>query len=183
MQKYPQIITAGVVVGIHDISQAHAGFVDQGVVLQRVGDHSHPLREVAFVENSPIPGEDHGIVLYFALLHGISEILQNTVVQPRLLLAVKYLTDRQRIVMDVRLVRHIDRLILIVPDAAADDRIHSVQISGHESSRHLLILRVSLEDLPCGLLAVIGVLHIPVIVGNRQALVLCTALRDLQHAS
>ena len=183
VQKDPQIIAAGVVVGIHDVGQAHAGLVDQGVVLQSVGDHSHPLREVALVEDRAVPGEDHGGVLYFALLHGVREILQNAIVQARLLLIVKDLSDRQGIVMNVRLVRHIDRLILRVSNAAADDRVHSVQVSRHESSCHLLVLRISLEDLPCGLLAVIGVLHIPVVVGNRQALVLCNALRDLQHAS
>ena len=183
MEKYPQVIVAGVIIGIHDVGQADAGLVDQRLVLQRIGDQDHSLGEVALVEDRAVPGEDHGAVLYFALLHAVREALQDPVVQPRLFLAVPELAGIQRIIVQRALILDaVDRLVLLVADAVPDDRVDGIQVSGHESGRHLRIVRIGLQDLPRCLPAVFRELHIVVVIGNGQSLVLRAALHDLQHA-
>ena len=182
VQQNPQVLEAGVVVGVDDVRKARAHLVDHRLVLQRIGDHRHSLREVALVEDGAVPGEDHGDVLCFALLHAVREIFQDAVVQARLLLAVKNLRDRKRLIMQILLVGGVNSPAVLVADAAPDKGVHRIEIGGHESGGHLRILRISLEDLPCGPLAEFRELHVAVVIGNRQTLVLRAALRNLQHA-
>ena len=102
--------------------------------------------------------------------------------EPCLLLAVKELTDSQR--NENQLLRKVavNRLVLRVADAVPDDRVHRRLVGGHEGCRHLLIVRVGLEHPVGCLLAEVGELHVAVIVGNGQPLVLRARLCNLQHA-
>ena len=103
--------------------------------------------------------------------------------QPRLFLAVPELAGIQRIIVQRALVLDaVDRLVLFVADAVPDDRVDGLQVSWHESGRHLRIVRIGLQDLPRSLPAVFRELHIVVVIGDGQPLVLRAALHDLQHA-
>ena len=99
-----------------------------------------------------------------------------------LLLCVKQLIDVKRAIVQVLRGCAVDRLVLLIADTVPCHDVHGAQVGGHESSRHLHIVRIGLQD-PCGsFAAVLRKLHILVVVGNGQALVFRSALRNLQHA-
>ena len=101
---------------------------------------------------------------------------------PGLVRILKDLSDWKGKKDQIVLVDAVNDLALGIMDTGPDDRIHRVQIGGHESRRHPQILRVSLQDLPGRLFAVLRELHIVVIIGNRKPLVLRTVFSNLQHA-
>ena len=59
VQKDTEITPASVVIGIRDVRKTLADFIDEIHILQGVGDHDHPLGEVALVESSAVPRKDH----------------------------------------------------------------------------------------------------------------------------
>ena len=181
MQQDPQIILTGVVVRIHNIRQADTNLVDQILVLQGIGDHGHPLGQAALVQHHAIPGEDQRTELHLPLLHAVGKIFQDLIMAPGLVRVLKNLSDRKGYKDQIVLVYTVDDFALGIMDTGPDDRIHRVQIGGHESRRHAEILRVSLQDLPGRLLAVLGELHVMVVIGNRQPLVLRPVFGNLQH--
>ena len=183
MQQDPQIILTGVIVGIHDIRQADTDLVDQILVLQGIGDHGHPLGQAALIQHHAIPWEDQRTELHLPLLHTVGKIFQDLIMAPGLVRVLKDLGDRKGHKDQIVLVYTINDFALGIMDTGPDDRIHRVQISGHESRRHAEILRVSLQDLPGRLLAVLGELHVMVVIGNRQPLVLRPVFGNFQHAA
>ena len=183
MQQNPQIILTGVIVGIHDIRQADTDLVDQILVLQGIGDHGHPLGQAALIQHHAIPGKDQRTELHLPLLHAVGKIFQDLIMAPGLVRVLKDLGDRKGHKDQIVLVYTINDFAFGIMDTGPDDRIHRVQISGHESRRHAEILRVSLQDLPGRLLAVLGELHVMVVIGNRQPLVLRPVFGNFQHAA
>ena len=172
MQKDPQITEACIVIGIHDIRQSDTDFVDQLLVLKGIGDHNHPLCQITPVKLRAVPGEDHGGIFHFPLFHAGGKILQNSIVAQSLLSAFKKLLHIQGKIGQIVLCDSIDRLVLRVPDTVSDDRVHCIQISGHEGGRHFRIIRIHLQNFPRRLLAVFRKLHISIVIGYGQALVL-----------
>ena len=181
MQQDPQIILTGVVVRIHNIRQADTNLVDQILVLQGIGDHGHPLSQAALVQHHAIPGEDQRTELHLPLLHAVGKIFQDLIMAPGLVRVLKNLGDRKGHKDQIVLVYTVNDFALGIMDTGPDDRIHRIQVGGHESRRHAEILRVSLQDLPGRLLAVLGELHVMVVIGNRQSLVLRPVFGNLQH--
>ena len=100
----------------------------------------------------------------------------------RLLLTVKELRDIQRNKLQLLLEIAVYGLVLLIADAASDDRIHLREVGRHEGRRHLRVVRIGLDHPVGGPGAVFGGLHIVIIVGNGQPLVLRPRLHDLQHA-
>ena len=182
MQKNAHVVLARVVIGIRDVRQPDADVVDQCLVLQRVSDHSHALCEVALLERRSVPGEDKRHIFHLFLLHAVREILQDPIVKAGLFLSVKQLMDVERDIAQVFFIYAVDDLVLLIADAVSGDCIHSVHIRGHECGCHLQIFRIGLQDLLRRLIAVFRELHIAVVIGNSQPLVLGPALHDLQHA-
>ena len=182
MQQDPQVILTGVIVGVHDIRQADTDLVDQVLVLQGIGDHGHPLGQAALVQHHAIPGENQRTELHLPLLHAVGKIFQDLIMAPGLVRILKNLGNRKGHKDQIVLIYTVNDFALGIMDTGPDDRIHRVQIGGHESRRHPQILRVSLQDLPGRLFAVLGELHIVVIIGNRKPLVLRTVFGNLQHA-
>ena len=182
MQKDAHVVLARVVIGIRDVRQPDADVVDQCLVLQRVSDHSHALCEVALLERRSVPGEDKRHIFHLFLLHAVREILQDPVVKTGLFLSVKQLLDVERDIAQVFFIYAVDDLVLLIADAVTGDCIHSVHIRRHECGCHLQIFRIGLQNLLRCLITVFRELHIAVVIGNGQPLVLGPALHDLQHA-
>ena len=154
VQKDTEIVPASVVIGIRNVRKARADFIDEVHILQRVGDHDHPLREVALVESSAVPRENHGCKLDFPLLHAIRKIFEDSVMEPCLFLAVEDLTDFQREEFQLLIKCAVDQLIIFIADAVPDDSIHRVMVSGHKGCRHLLVVQVGLDHFICSFFTV-----------------------------
>ena len=137
MQKDTEVVPAGVVIGIRNVRKARADFVDEIHILQRVGDHDHPLRDITLVERCAVPRKDHGRKLDLPLLHSVRKIFEDSVMEPCLFLTVKYLTDFQREEFQLLVKCAVDQLIIFIADAVPDDGIHCVVVSGHKGRRHL----------------------------------------------
>ena len=182
MEEDTEIVPSGVVVGIRDVRKAEAHLVDHILVLEGVRDQDHPLCEIALVEHGAVPGEDHRFVLDLPLLHAVRKVFQDGVVAPCLLFAVKEIADIRGNEMQLLPEIAVYILVVLVEDAVPNDRIHPGEIGGHEGRRHLRIVRVGLDHPDGRFGAVVGGLHIPVVVGNGQPLILRPVLRDLQHA-
>ena len=101
MQKDAHVVLARVVIGIRDVRQPDADVVDQCLVLQRVGDHSHALCEVALLERRAVPGEDKRYIFHLFLLHAAREVLQDPIVKTGLFLSVKQFMDVERDIFQV----------------------------------------------------------------------------------
>ena len=182
VQKDTEVAPAGVVIGIRDVRKARADFIDEIHILQGVGDHDHPLCQVALIERSAVPRKDHGRKLDLPLFHAVRKIFEDSVMQPCLFLTVKNLTDFQREEFQLLIKCAVDQLIIFIANAVPDDSVHRVMVCGHKGCRHLLVVRVGLDHFICSFFALRRVLHKAIVVGNRQPLVFRPRLHDLEHA-
>ena len=181
MQKDPQIVAPGVVIGVGDVRKPLTYLVDQSLVLEGIGGQDHPLDQVALFQADPVPGEDHGNKIQLLLFHLVRQAPKDPIEASGLLLVLIELRDRKRIIHGLVLLDLVGTCPVRGPDAAPDDRIGIVQEGGQEGCRHLQVLRIGLQDLFGRLFGEIGELHVVVVVGNGKALVPCAAVRDLQH--
>ena len=154
MQKDTEVVPAGVVIGIRNVRKARADLIDEIHILQRVGDHDHPLSNVTLVENSAVPWENHGRELNLPLLHAVRKIFKDPVMQSCLFLTVKYLTNFQREDFQLLIKCAVNQLIIFIADAVPDDSVHRVMVSGHKGRRHLLVVRVGLDHFICSFFTV-----------------------------
>ena len=181
VKKNTDRIPARIVIRICDIRKTYTDFVYQILILESKGNHDHSLCEITLVKNYTVPRKNHRRILYLFLLHAVRQIFQDSVMKPCLLLTFKNFIDCQGRYVQVLIVYAVDMFTVLILNAASNDSINSVMISGHKSRCHLEIIGIGLNHFLCSYFTERGILHIAVIIGNSQPLVPCSALHDFHH--
>ena len=145
VKKNTDRIPARIVIRICDIRKTYTDFVYQILILESKGNHDHSLCEITLVKNYTVPRKNHRRILYLFLLHAVRQIFQDSVMKPCLLLTFKNFIDCQGRYVQVLIVYAVDMFTVLILNAASNDSINSVMISGHKSRCHLEIIGIGLN--------------------------------------